>query len=94
MFVFSLQDAAEAIDLAAQAIELKPQNYDGYYARAKASMEVGNLTDALFDARSAVERSKTQSPEIKEALTRLHTDLAKRCTEISAEPKYTELTDL
>lgn len=91
-----LQEASEAIDLAAQAIELKPNNYDGFYARAKALMEVGNIAAALLDAKAALDRSATQTVEIKTALLRLHDDLEKRCLEHDSDAKhlYTELTDL
>lgn len=90
------QEAAEAIELAAQAIELKPNNYDGFYARAKALMEVGNVSAALLDAKAALERSATQTVEIKTALLRLHDDLEKKCLEQTSDGKnlYTELTDL
>lgn len=90
------QEATEAIDLAAQAIELKPNNYDGFYARAKALMEVGNTRAALSDAKSALERAVNQTIEIKTALIRLHGDLEKKCLQESTDSKnfYTELTDL
>lgn len=76
------------------AIELKPQSYDGYYARAKALLEVNNISDAFRDAKHALERSKNQSIEIKDALIRLHDDLSKRNIANSRNAIYTELTDL
>lgn len=88
------QDAAEALELATQAIELKPNNYDGYYARAKALLEVGDIHEALKDAKHALERSKNQSIDIKDALIRLHDDLSKRSLTSSRHAVYTELTDL
>lgn len=91
---YSLQDATEAIDLATQAIELKPHSYDGYYARAKALLELNNTMDAIKDAKHALERSKNQSIEIKDALIRLHEDLSKRNVANSRNAIYTELTDL
>ncbi|XP_055636122.1 protein TANC2 isoform X2 [Toxorhynchites rutilus septentrionalis] len=73
-----MNDVAEAIDLAAQAIEIKPNAYDGYYARSKALMEYGNFGEALKDAGTALLKSHSTSPEIRETLTRLHSDLQKR----------------
>uniref|UniRef100_A0A336KHD6 CSON010478 protein n=1 Tax=Culicoides sonorensis TaxID=179676 RepID=A0A336KHD6_CULSO len=89
-----MNDASEAIDLATQAIELKPHSYDGFYARAKALLEVNNIADALKNAKNALERSKNQSIEVKDALIRLHEELTKRNIANSRNPIYTELTDL
>ncbi|XP_058455784.1 protein TANC2 isoform X2 [Malaya genurostris] len=75
-----MNDAADAIELAAQAIEIKPNAYDGYYARSKALMECGNYVEALRDAGVAITKSHSASLEIRETLTRLHSDLKKRHT--------------
>lgn len=72
------QDVAEAIELATQAIDIKPNAYDGYYARSKALMEYGNYGEALRDAGVALTKSHATSIEIRETLTRLHSDLQKR----------------
>lgn len=50
--------------------------------------------DAIKDAKHALERSKNQSIEIKDALIRLHEDLSKRNVANSRNAIYTELTDL
>lgn len=79
-----MQEISESIDLASSAISLKPNNYDGYYARAKASMEANNFSDALADTQQALEKVKLQqkyqkvSLEVKETLSRLCDELNKR----------------
>uniref|UniRef100_A0A1Q3FMG5 RING-type domain-containing protein n=1 Tax=Culex tarsalis TaxID=7177 RepID=A0A1Q3FMG5_CULTA len=73
-----MSDVAEAIELATQAIEIKPNAYDGYYARSKALMEYGNYGEALKDAGVALTKSHSTAIEIRETLTRLHGDLQKR----------------
>ncbi|XP_055540780.1 protein TANC2 isoform X2 [Wyeomyia smithii] len=73
-----MNDAMEAIELATQAVEIKPNAYDGYYARSKASMEYGNFSEALKDAGTALTKCHSASLEIRETLTRLHSDLQKR----------------
>lgn len=72
------QEFAEAVDLAAQSIELRPENYEGYYARSKAYMELERLDEALFDARMALERSAGASADIQKILVRLQDDLEQR----------------
>ncbi|XP_052565733.1 protein TANC2 isoform X3 [Culex pipiens pallens] len=73
-----MSDVAEAIELATQAIDIKPNAYDGYYARSKALVEYGNYGEALRDAGVALTKSHATSIEIRETLTRLHSDLQKR----------------
>lgn len=90
-----MQEFAEAIDLAGQSIELRPDNYEGYYARAKAHLEVNNIADALLDANQAIETSKNASIDIKKILLRLQEDLQQRAngSKLVAESMDT-ITDL
>ena len=55
-----LQEISESIDLATTAISIKSNNYDGYYARAKALMEANNLEEALRDTQRAIDKVKMQ----------------------------------
>nr|XP_029718771.1 protein TANC2-like isoform X1 [Aedes albopictus] len=80
-----MNDVAEAVELAAQAIEIKPNAYDGHYARSKALMEYGNYGEALRDAGLALTKAQSTSLEIRETLTRLHSDLQKRHMQALAE---------
>ncbi|XP_065085267.1 protein TANC2 isoform X2 [Ochlerotatus camptorhynchus] len=80
-----MNDVAEAIELATQAIEIKPNAYDGYYARSKARMEYANYGEALRDAGIALTKAHSTSLEIRETLTRLHSDLQKRHVQAMAE---------
>ena len=76
---------SESIELASLAVEIKPNNYDGYYARAKGLLEMHRYTDALNDAKQAIEKVKLQqkyqkiSVEVQETLLRLHEELSKKC---------------
>jgi hypothetical protein len=67
--------------LASSAISIKPNNYDGYYARAKALMEASSLEDALMDTQRALDKVKLQqkyqkiSVDVLETLNRLYEEL-------------------
>lgn len=82
--------------MASSAIGIKPNNYDGYYARAKALMEANDFTGALADTQQALEKVKTQqkhqkiSPEVKETLSRLSVELS----QLTSDRYQTETTDL
>lgn len=79
-----MQEISESFDLASSAISIKPNSYDGYYARAKASMEAKNFSNALADTQKALEKVKLQqeyqnvSVEVKETLMRLCDELNKQ----------------
>lgn len=78
IFFCIFKEFAEAADLATLAIDLRPDNYEGYYARAKALMELNNIDEALNDAREATNRSFNASVDIQQVLLRLQNDLYQR----------------
>ncbi|KAJ6636025.1 Protein TANC2 [Pseudolycoriella hygida] len=73
-----MKEFTEATDLASLAIELRPDNYEGYYARAKAFMDLNNVEEALNDAREAINKSINTSVDIQQILLRLEQELYQR----------------
>lgn len=72
-----LQNIAESIDLASEAIELNPEHYEGYHLRAKAYMEQCDFDQALRDSKTALQLSQTSaSAEIKSILIRYHDEVS------------------
>lgn len=75
-FILLLQNIAQAIDLASDAIQLNPNNYEGYHLRAKSYMEQGDFEMALSDSKRALKLSQmTASAEIKTILIRYHDEV-------------------
>lgn len=66
------------MDLASVAIDLRPDNYEGYYARAKAFMELNDIDAALIDAQEAINKSVNASVDIQQILVRLQDELYQR----------------
>ncbi|KAH8268728.1 hypothetical protein KR018_000029 [Drosophila ironensis] len=83
-----LNELDASIDLATQAIAQKPHSYEGYYARAKARMELGALNEALVDANDAMQQAAQSGVlcEVVEVLKRIQTELLTRIT-ISSEDR-------
>ncbi|XP_016965795.1 protein TANC2 isoform X4 [Drosophila biarmipes] len=81
-----LNELDASIDLATQAIAQKPHSYEGYYARAKARMELGALNEALVDANEAMQQAAQSGVlcEVVEVLKRIQTELLTRIS-ISSE---------
>ncbi|XP_016997074.2 protein TANC2 isoform X2 [Drosophila takahashii] len=98
-----LNELDASIDLATQAIAQKPHSYEGYYARAKARMELGALNEALVDANEAMQQAAQSGVlcEVVEVLKRIQTELLTRIT-ISSDgggasavyESHHEITDL
>lgn len=61
--------------MASVAIDLRPDNYEGYYARSKAFMELNDIDAALNDAQEAITRSVNASVDIQQILLRLQQEL-------------------
>lgn len=77
-----MQELDASIDLATQAILQKPHSYEGYYARAKARMELGALNEALVDANEAMQQAAQSGVlcEVVEVLKRIQAELLTRIT--------------
>lgn len=75
---------------------IRPNNYDGYYARAKASLEGHNFEEAINDTRTALEKLKLQqkyqkiSTDVQDTLNRLYDELKKQLLNYQSH----ETTDL
>lgn len=73
-----MQEIAEAIDLATEAIELHPDTYEGYYSRAKAQLERGAMSDAMQDIQNALQRAADSSMDVRKILLRLQDEIKQR----------------
>lgn len=97
LILFYYQEISESIDLATTAISIKPNNYDGYYARAKALMEANNLEEALIETQRALDKVKLQqkyqkvSTDVLETLSRLSNELGKLVT--NSDDHYQTIPD-
>lgn len=89
------QELDASIDLATQAIAQKPHSYEGYYARAKARMELGALNEALVDANEAMQQAAQSGVlcEVVEVLKRIQTELLTRIS-ISSEDQTGRMSNI
>ncbi|CAH1104284.1 unnamed protein product [Psylliodes chrysocephalus] len=60
-----LGEFQEAVELANLVIELKPESYEAYYARAKAKLDLNKFESALYDVKEALKRAPESGNEIK-----------------------------
>ncbi|XP_039488420.1 protein TANC2 isoform X1 [Drosophila santomea] len=90
-----LNELDASIDLATQAIAQKPHSYEGYYARAKARMELGALNEALVDANEAMQQAAQSGVlcEVVEVLKRIQAELLTRIS-ISSEDQTGRVSNI
>ncbi|KQS43827.1 protein TANC2 isoform X1 [Drosophila erecta] len=90
-----LNELDASIDLATQAIAQKPHSYEGYYARAKARMELGALNEALVDANEAMQQAAQSGVlcEVVEVLKRIQAELLTRIS-INSEDQTGRMSNM
>lgn len=72
---FFLQETDEAIELANQVLNVKPESYEAYYARAKARLDLKLFENALADVREALRLAPPQNSEVRKVLTYLRDEI-------------------
>lgn len=75
-----LQEVEDAIDLANQVLEMKPDSYEAYYARAKASLDLKLYEHAQADIREALQLAPAQNVEVRKVLTYLRDEISIKMT--------------
>lgn len=73
-----MQEAEEAVDLANQVLEMKPDSYEAYYARAKANLDLKLYDCAQCDIREALQLAPVQNLEVKKVLAYLRDEIASK----------------
>lgn len=63
------------MDLANQVLEMKPDSYEAYYARAKANLDMKMYERAQADIREALQLAPAQSVEVRKVLTYLRDEI-------------------
>ncbi|XP_051163378.1 protein TANC2 isoform X2 [Leptopilina boulardi] len=73
-----MNEFEEAIELADEALKIKPSSYEAYYARAKARIDVDYLDEALADAQEALHIIPLHNREDRRVLTALRDEIISR----------------
>lgn len=69
------------MELANEVLEMKPDSYEAYYARAKARLDLKLYELALTDVKDAMRLSPPQNMEVRKVLAYLQEDISNRmCT--------------
>ncbi|XP_076295761.1 zinc-RING finger and ankyrin repeat domain-containing protein rolling pebbles isoform X2 [Lasioglossum baleicum] len=73
-----MNECAEAIELADEALKVRPVSYEAFYARAKARVDSGLLEDALSDVQEALQIAPPQNRQDRRVLVALRDEIISR----------------
>ncbi|KZC13087.1 Protein TANC2 [Dufourea novaeangliae] len=73
-----MNECAEAIELADEALKVRPVSYEAFYARAKARVDSDLLEDALSDVQEALQIAPPQNRQDRRVLVALRDEIVSR----------------
>nr|XP_050866440.1 protein TANC2 isoform X1 [Vespula vulgaris] len=79
-----MNEGAEAIELAEEALKVRPTSYEAFYARAKARVDVGLLEEAMSDVQEALQIAPAQNRQDRRVLIVLRDEIVSRIDEANA----------
>ncbi|KAK2585872.1 hypothetical protein KPH14_010464 [Odynerus spinipes] len=78
-----MNEGAEAIELAEEALKVRPTSYEAFYARAKARVDIGLLEEAMSDVQEALHIAPPQNRQDRRVLVALRDEIVARIDEAS-----------
>ena len=72
------QECEEAIELADEALKIRPHSYEAFYARAKAKLDVDLLGQALADIEEGIRVAPPQNRQDRRVLISLRDEIVSR----------------
>ncbi|KRT83725.1 Ankyrin repeat-containing protein, partial [Oryctes borbonicus] len=73
-----LNEPEEAIELANQVLNVKPESYEAFYARAKAKLDLKRYEPALLDVKESLRLSPPQNVEVRKVLAYLLDEISSK----------------
>ncbi|XP_076632081.1 zinc-RING finger and ankyrin repeat domain-containing protein rolling pebbles isoform X1 [Colletes latitarsis] len=77
-----MNECAEAIELADEALKVRPVSYEAFYARAKARVDSELLEDALSDVHEALQMAPPQNRQDRRVLVALRDEIVSRLDDV------------
>ena len=73
--LFNFQECEEAIELADEALKIRPHSYEALYARAKAKFYMDRVEEALTDIEDGLRVSPPQNKQDRRVLVALRDEI-------------------
>ncbi|KAF7285187.1 hypothetical protein GWI33_011724 [Rhynchophorus ferrugineus] len=78
-----LNEPEDAIDLANEALAMKPESYEAHYALAKARLDLGDFELALRDTKEAQKFAPPQNAEVRKVLAYLQEEIVNKMSPVN-----------
>lgn len=92
-FYTLLQEFEESLDLAAQAISLRPDSFECYYARSKSLLALEKFNESLQDVRKALLLTPQNNVNVKKILSSLQQEILNKITNKNVSARERNLYD-
>ncbi|XP_063983785.1 protein TANC2 isoform X2 [Diachasmimorpha longicaudata] len=73
-----MNEFEEAVELADEALNIRPSSYEAFYARAKARVDLGHYEDALIDVQEALQIAPVNNRQDRRVLCALKDEIVSR----------------
>lgn len=87
-----MNECAEAIELADEALKVRPVSYEAFYARAKARVDSGLLDVALSDVQEALQIAPPQNRQDRRVLVALREEIVSRLDGVGTSKGLSDCT--
>ncbi|XP_076678222.1 zinc-RING finger and ankyrin repeat domain-containing protein rolling pebbles isoform X3 [Andrena cerasifolii] len=87
-----MNECAEAIELADEALKVRPVSYEAFYARAKARVDSGLLNVALSDVQEALQIAPPQNRQDRRVLVALREEIVSRLDGVGTSKGLSDCT--
>ncbi|XP_020294791.1 protein TANC2 isoform X2 [Pseudomyrmex gracilis] len=83
-----MNECIEAIELANEALLVRPMSYEAFYARAKAQVDLGLLENALSNVQEALQNAPAQNKQDRRVLAILKEEIVSRINGAGTSREY------
>ncbi|XP_018334493.1 protein TANC2 isoform X3 [Agrilus planipennis] len=73
-----MNELPESIELANEVLNVKPNSYEAFYARAKAKLDLSLYADALSDVKESLKFAPADNADIRKVLIYLHEEINRK----------------
>ncbi|KAL0115997.1 hypothetical protein PUN28_011102 [Cardiocondyla obscurior] len=88
-----MNEYTEAIELANEALVIRPVSYEAFYARAKARMDLGMFEDALSDVQEAIQNAPAHNRQDRRVLMTLKDEIVCRINGAGTNKEHDDCID-
>lgn len=83
-----MNECTEAVELANEALSIRPISYEAFYARAKARVDLSMFEDALLDVQEALQNAPVHNKQDRRVLVTLKDEIVCRMNDAGTNKEH------